>query len=137
MPTTKKPLYGIKPWDSIRNPKSIPYILRRGVASLLWREAGDVKIAYNPNTSLFSYLKAYQIIGASLVRGKFIKSPNSVQGRIIVTAKGKQRERELQLSGSIEKLERLKRARFALDYLDDMLVKLKADLESGVIQETS
>lgn len=137
MPITKRPLYGLKPWDGIRNPEQMPYLLKRGIASLIRRENKEADKAYSPIPSSNQFIKAYKIIGASLVRKNLIKSPNSVQGRLIVTVEGKQRERELKRSGSLKELERLKRARFALEYLDDVLVKLKEDLEAGVIQETS
>lgn len=136
MPITRQPLFGLKPWDAVRNPETMPYLLKRGVASLMWKENKEVERAYSRVATPKLFLKAYKIIGASLVRAKSLKSPQSVQGRLILTAKGKDRERELQLSGSKEKLERLKRARRALEYLDTMLVRLKEDLEAGVIQET-
>lgn len=136
MPTTKQPLFELKPWSGIRNPDSMPYMLKRGIASLMWRENGEAKKGYNSNVTSKHFVKSYKIIGANLVRGKFLKPPDSVQGRLVLTAKGKQRERELNLAGSVKKLDSLKRARRALEYLDDMLVQLKVDLEAGVIKET-
>jgi len=70
------------------------------------------------------------------VRGGYIKSPESIQGQIKETPKGKARVLELKRSNTLDKLEHLKRAQLALDYLEEVLPKLKEDLEAGIIKET-
>jgi len=136
VPKTKLPVKGLKPWDGIRNPKMLCGLLKMGVASLIWKFNKEKKRAYDPSICSGQFIKAYKIIGASLVRGGYIKSPESIQGQIKETPKGKARVLELKRSNTLDKLEHLKRARLALDYLEEVLPKLKEDLEAGIIKET-
>jgi hypothetical protein len=135
MPKTLRPLFGLNAWAAIRDPASMPYYLKRGIASLIWKENGNTKRAYAPAVSSKQFVKAYNIIGASLVRSKALRSPASAQGRLILTAEGEAKERALKVARTKEARHRLKRARSAVEYLDSVLVQLKEDLEAGVIKE--
>lgn len=137
MPKTLKALFGLDPWSGIRNPEGIPYYLKRGIASMLWKENNEAPKAYNARTLGKDFVRAYKIIGASLVRAGHLKKPSTIRGKVALTAQGEQRERELKIPKTKEDRDRLKRARRAVEWLDDVLVKLKADLEAEVIKETT
>ena len=148
MPSTKRPLHGLEPWSGIRNPDSMPYLLKRGIASLIWKENGESEKPYNSATTWKQFIRAYKIIGANLVgenrkrkakNGRkvevFLKPPVSVQGALILTEAGKRRERELRIPNNAKERKALLRARRAIKYLDEILAKLKSDLDAGVIKE--
>ena len=137
MPTTRKALFGLDPWSGIRAPESMPYYMKRGIASMLWKENNDAPKAYSARNLSRDFVRAYKIIGASLVRSKALKRPDSSQGQLVLTQTGEKKERELKMSRTKDERDRLKRARRAVEWLDAVLVKLKADLDNEVIRETT
>ena len=135
MPETYRPLFGLDPWSGIKAPETMPYYMKRGIASLMWSENGESPRAYNARLLSSQFRKAYRIIGASLVRGDYLRRPGA-DGLLVLTPAGEKRQRELQKPSTKKGRERLKRARRAVKWLDMTLVKLKADLQEGVIKET-
>jgi predicted RNA-binding protein len=135
MPKTLEPLYGLNAWAAIRDPESMPYYMKRGIASLIWRENGKSEKAYIPGVSSEQFIKAFNIIGASLVDNKALKRPDSVQGVLDLTVEGEAKQRLLKKPRTKSERDRLKRARSAVKYLNSVLSQLKEDLEAGVIKE--
>ena len=136
MPKTLQPEFGLDPLSGIRDPGSMPYYMKRGIASFIWKENGEHAKDPTPDMARKQFMRAYKIIGASLVNNGFMYRPDGRQGRLDLTGQGVDKQRKLMIAKTKKERERLDRSKVAVKYLDALLVKLKADLESGVEETT-
>ena len=136
MPKILQPEFGLDPLSGIRDPGSMPYYMKRGIASFIWKENGEHAKDPTPDMARKQFMRAYKIIGESLVNNGFMYRPDSRQGRLDLTGQGVDKQRKLMIAKTKKERERLDRSKVAVKYLDALLVKLKADLESGVEETT-
>ena len=136
MPKTLQPEFGLDPLSGIRDPGSMPYYMKRGIASFIWRQNGEHAKDPTAKAGHGLFIKAYKIIGASLVNNGLMYRPDGRQGRLNLTSKGVDKERKLSIPKTKKEREHWDRSRVAVKYLDALLVTLKADLESGVEETT-
>ena len=133
---SEAPLFGLNAFNGIRDPDSMPYVMRRGVASMLYKANGSKAYSYTGLRAKEEFTKAYNIVGASLVRSGILKKSESERnGSLVLGAYGVRRTRELKEPTTPGLRKRLRRAKVALAVLDNLLETLQSDLASGVIKE--